>query len=36
MYRVRLRINVPDPNNAAGCGINFTQVVFGDAQVLGP
>jgi NPCBM/NEW2 domain len=36
MYRVRLRINVPDPTGAAGCGTNLTQVVFGDAQVLGP
>jgi hypothetical protein len=36
MYRLRLRINVPDPTGAAGCGSNFTQVVFGNPQILGP
>jgi hypothetical protein len=35
-YRLRLWINVPDPNNAAGCSPYFTHVVFGDAQLLGP
>lgn len=35
-YRLRLRINVPDPNNASGCSTYFTHVVFGDAQLLGP
>jgi hypothetical protein len=35
MYRLRLKINVPDPTGAAGCGMNFTQVVFGNPQVLG-
>jgi hypothetical protein len=33
---VRLKINVPDPYNAGGCGLSYTEVVFGDAQVLGP
>ncbi len=33
---VRLKINVPDPNNAGGCGLSYTEVVFGNAQVLGP
>lgn len=36
MYRLRLRINVPDPTGAAGCGTSFTQVVFGNPQLLGP
>jgi hypothetical protein len=36
MYRIRLRINVPDPTGAAGCSPTFTQVVFGNPQVLGP
>jgi hypothetical protein len=35
-YRLRLWINVPDPNNAAGCSPYFTHVVFGDASLLGP
>lgn len=35
-YRLRLWINVPDPNNAAGCSTYFTHVVFGDAELLGP
>jgi NPCBM/NEW2 domain len=35
-YRLRLVINVPDPTHAAGCSTSFTQVVFGDAQLLGP
>ncbi len=35
IYRLRLKINVPDPTGAAGCGLNFTQVVFGNPQVLG-
>jgi hypothetical protein len=35
-YRLRLVINVPDPTHAAGCGTSYTQVVFGDAQLLGP
>ena len=35
-YRLRLLINVPDPNNAAGCSPYFPHVVFGDAQLLGP
>jgi hypothetical protein len=35
-YRLRLSINVPDPNNAAGCSTYFPHVVFGDAQLLGP
>jgi NPCBM/NEW2 domain-containing protein len=35
-YRLRLWINVPDPNNAAGCSTYFPHVVFGDAQLLGP
>jgi hypothetical protein len=34
--RLRLFTNVPDPTGAAGCGTYFLQVVFGDAQVLGP
>jgi hypothetical protein len=34
--RLRLFSNVPDPTGAAGCGNYFLQVVFGDAQVLGP
>jgi hypothetical protein len=34
--RMRLLINVPDPTGAAGCGNHFTQVVFGNATVLGP
>jgi NPCBM/NEW2 domain len=36
VYRLRLRINVPDPTGAAGCGESFTQVVFGNPQLLGP
>ena len=36
MYRLRLKINVPDPTGAAGCSPTFTQVVFGNPQVLGP
>jgi hypothetical protein len=36
MYRLRLRINVPDPTGAAGCGTSFTQVVFGNPAILGP
>lgn len=35
-YRLRLKINVPDPTGAAGCGEQFTQVVFGNPQLLGP
>jgi len=35
-YRLRLRINVPDPYNAAGCATTYTKVVFGDAELLGP
>jgi len=35
MYRLRLRINVPDPTGAAGCGSSYTQVVFGNPQILG-
>jgi hypothetical protein len=34
--RMRLVINFPDPTGAAGCGIYFPKVVFGDAQLLGP
>jgi hypothetical protein len=36
MYRLRLRIHVPDPTGAAGCSSNFTQVVFGNPEILGP
>jgi len=38
IYRLRVEVNVPDPTNAAGCGGSgsFTQVVFGDAELLGP
>lgn len=36
VYRLRLMINVPDPTHAGGCGAAFPQVVFGDAQLLGP
>ena len=36
VYRLRLMINVPDPTNTAGCSPTFPQVVFGDAQLLGP
>ena len=32
----RLRLDMNDPVNTAGCGSLFTKVVFGDAQVLGP
>ena len=35
-YRLRLWVNVPDPNSAAGCSSYFPHVVFGDAQLLGP
>jgi len=35
-YRLRLRVNVPDPYNAAGCATTYTKVVFGDAELLGP
>jgi len=35
-YRLRLVITVPDPTHSAGCGSQYTQVVFGDAQLLGP
>jgi hypothetical protein len=34
--KLRIRINVPDPTNAGGCSASYTQVVFGNAQVLGP
>jgi hypothetical protein len=34
--KLRLFSNVPDPTGAAGCGNYFLQVVFGNAQVLGP
>jgi hypothetical protein len=34
--RMRITINFPDPTGAAGCGIYFPKVVFGDAQLLGP
>ncbi len=34
--KLRLFSNVPDPTGAAGCSSYFLQVVFGDAQVLGP
>jgi hypothetical protein len=33
--RLRLRINVPDPNHSAACSTTFTHVVFGDARLLG-
>jgi hypothetical protein len=36
VYRLRLKINVPDPTGAAGCGETFTQVVFGNPELLGP
>ena len=35
-YRLRLRVNVPDPYNAAGCSTTYTKDVFGDAELLGP
>lgn len=35
-YRLRLRVNVPDPYNAAGCSTTYTKVVFGNAELLGP
>jgi hypothetical protein len=35
-YRLRLRINVPDPTNAGACSTSYTQVVFGNAELLGP
>ena len=35
MNRLRLRVNVPDPNHSAGCSERFTHVVFGDAELLG-
>jgi hypothetical protein len=28
-------LNVPDPTGAAGCGTSYTQVVFGNPQILG-
>jgi hypothetical protein len=36
VYRLRIMVNVPDPTNAGGCSAAFPQVVFGDAQLLGP
>jgi hypothetical protein len=36
VYRLRLKINVPDPTGAAGCSETFTQVVFGNPELLGP
>jgi hypothetical protein len=36
VYRLRLMVNIPDPTNTAGCSPSFPQVVFGDAQLLGP
>jgi hypothetical protein len=36
IYRLRLMINIPDPGDYEGCGSSLPQVVFGDAQVLGP
>jgi NPCBM/NEW2 domain len=36
VYRLRLKINVPDPTGAAGCSETFTQVVFGNPKLLGP
>jgi hypothetical protein len=35
-YRLRLRINVPDPTHAGACSSSYTQVIFGDAELLGP
>jgi len=35
-YRLRMWINVPDPTGAGGCSNQYTQVVFGDAKLLGP
>ena len=35
-YRLRLWINVPDTLHTGGCSSTFTQVAFGDAQLLGP
>lgn len=34
--KLRLMSNIPDPTGAAGCSASYTQVVFGDAQILGP
>jgi hypothetical protein len=34
--KLRLSMNVPDPTGAAGCGVYFPHVVFGNAQFLGP
>ena len=34
--KFRLLSNIPDPTGAAGCSAAYTQVVFGDAQLLGP
>jgi len=36
VYRLRFEINVPDPNDSAGCASTFPQVVFGNPRVLGP
>jgi hypothetical protein len=36
LYKLRIQINIPDPYHAAGCTLQFPQVVFGDPQVLGP
>jgi hypothetical protein len=36
VYRLRIMVNIPDPTNTAGCSPTFPQVVFGDAQLLGP
>jgi hypothetical protein len=34
-YRRRLKINVPDDGRRR-CSSNFTQVVFGNPEILGP
>jgi hypothetical protein len=36
VWRLRVRIKVPDPTGAGGCSGGYTKVVFGDAEVLGP
>ncbi len=36
LSNLKLFVNVPDPEDTGGCGLDYTQVDFGGAQVLGP
>ena len=36
LSNLKLFVNVPDPDDTGGCGLDYTAVDFGDAEVLGP